>query len=186
MFIACHVGGSRIVLVLPFLGIAIKFPRVRLVNMARLMWSKFEGKPLRVGFRRALLSLFRYDVDTLWAPKWLLFKGFVDNWREWRFSGEFHHPVVARTHLFLGVTVQVYAKPLSFCAEEMGKDGLGFARRFLPIIGDEIARDAHHFENPQNFGVMDGHLVVVDYASPTVQAILRTYADDLVHSFRVT
>ena len=102
MGISFHMGDSRAVVAIPSLGIVIKFPRVHVHNMGRLIWSEFQGKPFRVGLRRNFASLFKYDVDTVWAPKRLLFKGFVDNWREWRFSQEFNHPVLARTHLFMG------------------------------------------------------------------------------------
>ena len=126
-------------------------------------------------------------MDTLWVPKRLLFKGFVDNWREWRFSQDFNHPVLARTYFFLGVVnVQAYAAPLPFQVEESAEGVLGFVRRFLPIIGNRISRDGHHFENHKNFGVIDGHFVIVDYAGPKVQSILRECANELVHDFPLT
>lgn len=184
MGISFHMGDSRVVVAIPQAGVVLKFPRVHVRNLGRLFASEFKGRPFRVGLKKNLVSLFKYDVDTLWAPKRLLFKGFADNWREWRFSQEFNHPVLARTHLFMGgVNVQAYAAPLPFQVEETFEGVMEFVRRFLPILGNKIARDGHHFENHENFGVIDGHFVVVDYAGHKVQSILREHADDLVRGF---
>jgi hypothetical protein len=187
MGISFHMGDSRVVVAIPFLGIVIKFPRIHVYNMGRLMRSEFKGRSFHVGLKRNFASLFKYDVDTVWAPKRLLFKGFVDNWREWKFSQEFSHPVLARTYIFMGgVNVQAYAAPLPFQVEETYEGVMSFVRRFLPIIGNKIARDGHHFENHENFGVIDGHFVIVDYAGHKVQSILRESADDLMRDFPLT
>ena len=79
--------------------------------------------------------------------------------------------------------MQAYAAPLPFQVEETYEGVMEFVRRFLPIPGNKIARDGHHFENHENFGVIDGHFVVVDYAGHKVQSILREHADDLVRNF---
>lgn len=184
MGISFHMGDSRVVVAVPQAGVVLKFPRVHVRNLGRLFASEFKDRPFRVGLKKNLASLFKYDVDTLWAPKRLLFKGFADNWREWRFSREFNHPVLARTYLFMGgVNVQAYAAPLPFQVEETFEGVMEFVGRFLPILGNKIARDRHHFENPENFGIIDGHFVVVDYAGRKVQSILREHADDLVRDF---
>ncbi len=138
------------------------------------------------GLRKLARQFLRYDVDTLHMPRRSLFKGIADNLREARFARSFAHPILARTHLTLGiVNVQAYAAPLPY-AHEVDDDELALVRRFIPFIGDGIFADEHLFERPGNFGIIDGHLVVVDYASEGAQQVLRTHADRLVREFPVT
>ena len=75
--------------------------------------------------------------------------------------------------------MQAYANPLP------DQDELRLWRIFIRIIGKGIVRDGHHFHNPQNFGVRDGHVVVMDYAGEKVQAVLRESADKLLREFPV-
>lgn len=187
MKVSFHLGDSRAVVAIPFLGVVVKFPRIRLYNLGRLIRSEFKSKPFRTGLRRSVASFFKYNVDTVWAPKRLLFKGFADNWREWKFSQEFSHPVIAPTYICMGgVNVQAYAAPFPFKVEGTYEGVMSFVQRFLPIIGSRIARDGHRFENEANFGIINDHFVVVDYTSLKVQSILRECADALVRDFPIT
>lgn len=97
----------------------------------------------------------------------------------WRFSRESDHPVLARIYgVFLGVSVQAYSEPLPLPAIESTPDGLQPLKfRFYKIIGARIMEtdgDSHYYNEPGNFGVVDGHLVFVNYASVEVQSVDHT------------
>lgn len=182
-----HIGDTRAVLALPSWSIVIKVPRPRLDRMRRYLEKEVEGESYLDRARWLVRAFRKYNVDVLWSPQWVFFKGLVDNWREWRFSQTFPHPVIAKTYASIGIiNVQAYAHPFAFEVPQSLEGIVAFAQRFIPIIGMDIHRDSHHFENPNNFGVIDGHFVTVDYASPRVQSVLRQHADALVRSFPLT
>ncbi|MBP7134678.1 hypothetical protein KBA73_05680 [Patescibacteria group bacterium] len=187
MFCSFHLGDFRAVIALPTLGFVVKLPRVQLYNLGRLVHDEFTRHTFRIGLQRLIKSYLKRDIETHWSPKRFLYKGLVDNWREWRFSQTFDHPLLAKTYFWIGgMTIQAYAAPLPFEVENTYEGIMDFARRFTPIIGTRIMRDAHHFQNPLNFGVINGHLVIVDYASEKVQSILQECADDLLRDFPLT
>jgi hypothetical protein len=122
---------------------------------------------------------FMNSSDMHFSGRRALFKGFVDNWREWRFWCETHHPVLAPTQLWIGLTIQQYAEPLQV------ESTAELFTRFQSIVGGLWGRDPHHFTNKSNFGILGGHFVVVDYAGKKVQALLRQHGDRLVREFAV-
>ena len=103
MRVSFHLGDQRAVVAIPALGIVLKFPRVRLYDLGRVTWDHFEREhPFHKNLMTFLRNAYRWDTEVYWSPRRLLFKGFVDNFAEWRFSREFGHPVLAKTYACMG------------------------------------------------------------------------------------
>lgn len=171
-------GSYRTVLVIPSAHLAIKVPRVRVrefVSNVRYHVRGFrEGKgSWRVFWQYTFLK----GVDTYCTGQRALFKGVVDNWREWRFWSETRHPVLAPTYGWFGISVQRTVDPIEIVAES-------FFARMLEIVGEDVFDDIHHFANPGNFGSLNGRLVAVDYASPGVQQLLLRCGEAIIRDFR--
>lgn len=166
-------GTSRRALVIPALGVCLKFARIRLWSALAetngWFWMK-DGPSVRHA-----LKLWSYPIDDWGGARGMVFRGIRDNWREWRFSVRNPHPVVARTYLTLGfLNVQEAAKPGSVSFDT-------HMRRFQNVVGWRALNDAGdpHAFTPNNFGVRDGKACVVDYASPAMQKILAEYGDKI-------
>ncbi len=170
-------GQSRIVVLIPSMGIVLKFSRVEFKKACHTLRVAFAGKTQRArkGARRVLRER---DMRQLWSMRRFLFKGLVDNWSERRFYRETKYPVLAPTWLGLGpVNVQQLAQPLPIDVDALWK-------RLYPILEQDIFRDAHHFYNSENFGLVDGRFVVLDYASPIVQELMEKHGDRLFNEIR--
>lgn len=161
-------GTSRAVLVIPGLGICLKFARVKIWAA---VWS--TGRDLFRGRFWLAWRYWKYPTRSSVGARRLVFRGILDNWREWRFSARLAHPVLARTYLTLGiVNVQ----------EAAGENPLPMDphyRRFQNIVGWRTINDSDdlHAFSQRNFGVRDGKAVVVDYASLAMQKVLAEYGD---------
>lgn len=168
-------GTSRKVLVIPALGICLKFARIRLwsalVETYHWLWTK-NGMSVRHAIR-----YWSYPINDWGGARGAVFRGVRDNWREWWFSVQNSHPVLARTYLTLGfVNVQeaVEPNPTPFDPH---------MRRFQGVVGWRTINDAgdlHAFTH-NNFGVRAGKACVVDYASPAMRKVILLYADRIYH-----
>ncbi|OGL95021.1 hypothetical protein A2348_04600 [Candidatus Uhrbacteria bacterium RIFOXYB12_FULL_58_10] len=168
-------GTSRVVLVVPKLGICLKFARVQvmtaLTSTFRLMWTD------RHGFSPHLVRWYWSHPASvrLGGGRAAVFRGMLDNVREWRYSRLLAHPVLARTYLSIGfVNVQeaVLENPHSLTVH---------TRQLEDIVGWRTINDSGdlHAFSSKNFGVRDGKAVVVDYASLAMQRLLDAYADQI-------
>ncbi len=172
-------GSYRFVFVMPSMRLVIKIPRIRIGEFWMNARSNSRGLFTKPGqWRYFWKTTFAQSSDYPFSGR-RLFKGFVDNWREWRFWRETRHPVLAPMYFWFGCTLQQYAKPL------VVQSGTELFDRLQPLCEGLRGRDPHHFTNPANFGELNGHLVVVDYASPKVQSILRVKGDVLVREYDV-
>lgn len=164
-------GTSRKVLVIPALGICLKFARTRpwtALSETIAFMRTDKGWSLRGGLR-----YWQYPIRDWGGARGMVFRGIQDNLREAWFSWCNSHPVLARTYLSLGLmNVQelVVENPTGF--------DLHF-RRFEDVVGWRTLNDSgdlHAFTH-NNFGVRDGKAVVVDYASLAMQKVLAEYGD---------
>jgi len=172
-------GTYRFVLIIPSVKLVLKIPRIRLLSFCQLIFSNVnelatDKKSWHVFWKHTFLN----SNDKCFSGRRELFKGLVDNWRERQFWKETHHPVLAPTFIwFAGCTIQRYVIPLKI------QSGIRFYDYLESLIGGEIQKDGHHFMNPDNFGEMNGHFVVVDYAGLVMQSLLRKHGDVLVREF---
>lgn len=164
------VGTSRVVLVVPALGICLKFARIQLLGAIGGTWDHATMRPGgRFSFSLAL-AYWKYSIKSGYGARIQLFRGLRDNVREWWYSVRRPHPVIARTYLTLGfVNVQ-----------ERVEEGRGDRRAEVAlriIAGPEIVLSDQHAFDPKNFGVRAGKAVVLDYGSLAMQKVLDLHAD---------
>lgn len=164
------IGTSRKVLVIPALGICLKFARIRIKDAALGTWEHATMRPGKPFSLRLAAEYWKYPIKSGYGARIQLFRGLRDNLREWWYSLRRPHPVVARTYLTLGfMNVQE-------CVAE-GTDGRKVEVALRVIVGPEIVLSDQHAFDPKNLGVRSGKAVVVDYGSLAMQRALDLHAD---------
>lgn len=172
-------GTSRKVLVIPALGICLKFARISPWQALKGTWRHIR----KAGWSsRGAVRYWKYPIKDGYGGRVLVLRGIRDNWREWRYSVRRPHPVLARTYLSFGVVnvqeaVEPCALPFDACPRQV--DAIA-GWRFVQRLGD-----LHSFTS-KNFGVRAGKACVVDYASPAMQAVLDGYADRIYAELNAT
>jgi len=162
-------GTWRYVILLPFLGIAIKLPRIYLTEAWDVIIFTLGCK----GWWR--IELFKNDVYTYSSLKGWLFKGMVNNWLEYKFYIQTKHPFCVPTYLsLLGlINIQRLVTISQF-------DDLDLGYQLKLILGKA---DVHHWGNPSNFTFETGRLQILDYGDPEVQAAIRKYGQKIQDNF---
>ncbi len=165
-------GMTRHVLVIPTLGICLKFARMQ--NPFRFL-REFVGISRRRGYGAAWKRLTTPLSHRGFSPAYCVFGGILANISEWRFNAGFRHPVLARTYATLGLlNIQEMVEPNPL-------EDHPHRRRFEKVVGWEIINavgDLHSFSG-ENFGMRDGKAVAVDYASLAMQTVLAKYANKI-------
>ncbi len=161
-------GGNRVVVVLA--GVAFKFPRIRLAGA----WDTLKSHWRHKSFGRE----FEYTVYQVFSLKWLLFKGVVDNWKEYRFYRETRHPFLQPTYIsLLGlVNIQKAGQPL-------GAAGKDIWHQFFELTDGAVVSDGHHFENPDNFSLTEDGLRILDYGGRDTQNLVREFGSKILNEF---
>ncbi len=135
-------GFNRFVFVFPSLGFVVKFPRIYLWWFLRNF-----GKCFFKGQWRWIGRQFSFPIEAYGSWKRGIFKGIIDNWREFQFYQRTKHIVIEPTYfsLFGFINVQRYG--------ESEKIALGVMwGSFIQIIGEEaVWRDNHHLINSRIF-----------------------------------
>lgn len=173
-------GTSRTVLLLPYLNIAIKFPRIRLWRACEEIiywaWRKEWSQ---------LWEFFHYDYEQHGFIHYVG-KGFIDNIVERRFYRETKNSLVwpSLFSLFGAINIQRLGNvPL----DESHELGSQLFRRIYKIAGSEAIRDGHALANAHNFCLdTDGKYFLVDYASKTTQVIVTKYQKELREALRAS
>lgn len=167
-------GRSRIVILLPKLGVVIKFPIIHFVVALRVFLDDLleNGKLLRD-------ELFRYTVETYGSLKQLLFKGVVDNWREWRFFRRTRHAFCQPTYFSFFGLVNIQRFTYSLHAQKIDP-----WLQLHALTNGAVFKDPHHFGNPNNFCLHDGMLMILDYGEPITQEIVLEFGDKILHNFK--
>jgi len=152
-------GENRIVLILPAFNLVLKFPRADFkAALNWIKWAIFNPKHWR-----------HYLGGTVYhpGPKRYLFKGLVDNWKEYRFYRRTKHPFLQPTYCsFFGLcNVQRYGQPVN-------QDKLSFWVNLQDISDYEVTHDGHHFSNPDNFCLENDQFKILDYAEPRTQKVI--------------
>ena len=152
-------GENRIVVVLPAYNLALKFPRVQ--AKAAMNWIKYAIKEPK-HWRHYLGGTVYHQ-----GPKRFIFKGVVDNWKEWWFYCKTKHAFLQPTYLsFFGLcNVQCYGQVVNH-------EKQSFWINLQEISGYEVTSDGHHFCNPANFCLESGKLKILDYAETKTQKVI--------------
>lgn len=169
-------GTSRVVLLLPFLGVAIKFPRVRLRDAFSEIFALSRGPRFRrrfLMFIRAPRSQRRYGL----VP--YLLNGLYDNRSEYRFYRETRNTFVWPTIFsFFGL---MNVQPLGIPTMRDERDVWS---ALVDVVDRDITKDPHCFERPDNFCEdAVGRLYLLDYASEKSQWVVQKYERALRQKF---
>ena len=160
-FMQIKKGHDRVVILFPFLKIAIKFPIISFWRAIHMAYST-----LSQGGWEYLKQWLDYPLVSLWGFKRFLFGGLAANWSEFWFYHKTHHPFLQPTYLSLGfVNVQR-------CDELCELQVVDFRAQLYRITNHDVLADPHHFSNPRNFCFNHGTLRMLDYGAPAVQGII--------------
>lgn len=164
---------SRLVVVLPELGIVIKFPIIHLVIGSRVFWNDLSKKGNRLHD-----ELLRYTIEMDGSLKRLLFKGIVDNWREWRFYQRTRHPFCQPTYLSLFglLNIQRFAHPCTL-------QDIDLWCQLHELTKGAVFKDLHHFTNPNNFCLNSGGLRILDYGGLKTQEVVQEFGNEILQHF---
>ncbi len=168
-------GTSRIVLLIPQLGVALKFPRLYIREM---LVEVYFGYLKRRRFKE-LWSFMKASPDTIGSFRYLIFHGLLCNLSEFWFYVKTRNTLAWPTYFsFFGIcNIQKLGKIPPF-------DEAWFIYNLILSIGRGDIRDNHCFSNVSNFTISkDDGLYFLDYASPNCQLVMQKYEDELRRKF---
>src|SRR5665213_2479302 len=184
-------GSSRIVILIPFFGIAIKFPiiypRAFFKSLYRVCFGDFSKKAeLRRYFVKLICNM--RDTDEQFSGGWYLFRGISDNWTEFLFLFK------NRKSAFLMPTYFSLFGLINICplGEEF-ENGLEYenAKRLwvelYTVTNGDVLKEGHHFEETKNFCIYKGVLKMCDYGGIGVRQVISHHIlalDDLSRRFQ--
>lgn len=166
-------GHYRFVFVFPSLGIAIKFPIIRL-------WCLVKNI-VYLTVRMRWESLWREmssSIDFDFGLKGLLFRGIVDNWREFLFFRKTRNIFLQPTYFsFFGLlNIQKTSEPCMLNYVDLWC-------QLYELTGGKVFDDSHHFENPDNFCFANGKLMILDYGSKGTHGVINEFGAKIFESF---
>jgi len=171
-----YVGTNRVVVEIISLGLVFKFPIIRLIALYRSVLGFVRGTAF-VPFSR----WFSYPMESegFLGFRRLVFKGVMDNWREYWFCLVERHSFAQPTYFsFFGlVNIQLRGEPLVMDQWEFR----GQLQKFIEVLYS----DAHHFTSINNFCISDGKLRILDYGSRKTQNIIRERGMCVYQNFQV-
>ncbi|OGZ85160.1 MAG: hypothetical protein A2599_02625 [Candidatus Staskawiczbacteria bacterium RIFOXYD1_FULL_39_28] len=166
-------GYYRIVFIFPFLGFAIKFPKIHLLEaILQLFWVFFNCK------WKTFCRILSSPVESELGTKSQVFGGIMVNWQEFLFFHNTKHPFLQPTYFsFFGlINIQKMGKPCHIDAGALWS-------QFYKLTNGGAWADPHHFKNPGNFCFDDGRLRIFDYGSKKTQGIITEYGITIFESF---
>lgn len=167
-------GQTRIVVLLPLLGLAIKFPKIHPIEALglfnRLMRRRDRWKNIKLHWQCSSKAIAGF--------KGLLFAGIVANWKEFVFYYQTKNQFLNPTYFsFFGiVNTQPLGKPLLMNYYDLG-------HQLDDLTDGKIYLDAHCFTNPRNFCECSGKLKITDYGSDSAQTVVREYGIKIYQLF---
>lgn len=162
-------GNNRIVVCIGFLGIALKFPRIRLRQGLKCLVDDI------LGHNNKLRREWDFAVNSKGSIMSFLFRGIRDNWSEYRFYKEIRHPLLQPTYFSLLGLVNVQRASSLY--------DIDLFYQFYEIIGEKVFEDSHHFHNPRNFSFEGGRLRIHDYGNPRTQKLIREHGEQIFRCF---
>ncbi len=176
------IGDTRIVVVLPLLGVVIKIARIRIIKVIkrhhRILFGSLadEYRPCKKRFE-ILLKHWKYPSEYRGFPRWCLFSGIMCNRRECQLSRELLDlKLIAPTYFSLGGLINIQA-----CTEKMPEDKERHSRiwrRLLHEVSEkDFFKDTHHWatETDNNCGLWNGQMVMYDYGGFFTGDLIRQY-----------
>jgi hypothetical protein len=169
-------GNDRLVILIPSLQIALKFPRIYLHNAWDNIASCFTDK----GHWK--YELFKWTTQADGTLKHWLFRGIMANWLEFCYYMSTRYSFIVPTYfsLFGLVNIQQFSEPCSFNSSD-------FLSQLVDSTDQEICRDpdvnGHHFMKSANFSLQGGKWRAIDYGAIDAQATLTKYGKKIQDNF---
>lgn len=166
-------GRYRFVFAFPLLGIAIKFPVIRLFSVAWNIIKHLAHLRVKYVWHEAMI-----EVDCYYGYRNWLFGGIVANWREFVFFRKTKHSFLQPTYfsLFGLFNIQKVAEPCQLQAVDLWC-------QLYELTNGKVFADSHHFENPDNFCLAGGVLRILDYGSKRTHGVITEFGDKILNSF---
>jgi len=166
-------GQDRVVVVFSSLGIAIKFPIIRLWLAVRLLYRDIKG-----GHWEHLKKNWGYPVEAFGGLRGILFRGLSANWGEFRFYWQTRNPFLQPTYfsLFGLLNIQRADAPCLLKDEDLWC-------QLHELTRGKVFDDSHHFANPGNFCFCNGKLRMLDYGSRKSRGVIALHGEKIVELF---
>ncbi len=160
-------GNYRIVIVIG--SLVIKLPRIRLKSGIKCLMHEIK--------HGRCLKYYRNDVLYYTCSKTNFFGGVISNWQEYRFYQSTKLPILMPTYFsFFGLfNIQKRGQIL----ESNRKD---IFQQLYDLTNGEVFDDSHAFENPANFCLENGKLVMIDYSKKSRKVLIK-YGEKIQREF---
>ncbi len=167
-------GKDRCVLVLPALGIVVKFPIIRLWRA--LCYVVRDSKNRR--WKSLFYCLFTWNPDSHYLVSGMILKGIMSNVRERGLWKKTRNPFLQPTPFsVLGLlNIQRYGKPLECNPIDLWSQVADMTRK-------EAHRNSHQFSEPENYALVDGRLRILDYGGHGSTWVVVRYGRRIVDGF---
>ncbi len=171
-------GDDRVVVILPALGIVLKFPFIRFWRFVCSLVRCFKNPRLILGrLWRGVSTPIRYPLGF----RGMLFKGLHANWCEFWFYWRTRNPFLQPTYfsLFGFLNVQRIGEPCLMKPEDVWYQLSGMNKS----LQRDLRKDNHHFANPRNFCFFRGKIRMLDYGSSGSRAVVALHGSHIVEYF---
>jgi hypothetical protein len=167
-------GKDRIVIILPLLGIVIKFPIVHFF-LAVIAFFHRVPKGKKWEYLKKYISL---PIEYTYGFRWLLFTGISANWNEFWFWWKTRNSFLQPTYfsLFGLLNIQQYDQPCQLLEDDLWC-------QLYELTNSKVFDDSHHFTNPRNFCFSRGKLRMLDYGSRLSQRVVEKYGEKIFELF---
>jgi len=167
-------GKNRTVYIFPLLKICFKLPRIYLLKTFCLLFNCIKRRE----WKRIIIEIKRPADKKVMGPRRYLFKGILDNLREFYFYFKTRHPFLIPTYFsFFGF---LNIQKLGDSCETKGND---LYCQLYELTDQEAMKDIHHFDNDRNFSLINGKLKALDYGEPETQKIILKYGIKIHQEF---
>lgn len=167
-------GETRIVVLLPLLGLAIKFPKIHPFKAFGL----FRQLMKRDNRWELLRKYWKFPPRAVGAFKYLLTRGILCNWQEFKFYSQTRNPLLHPTYfsLFGLLNIQAIGQPC-------GLKDVDLWCQLYELTEGKVFEDSHCFANPRNFCLSSGKLKITDYGSEGSQNVILAYGQKIYDLF---
>ena len=172
MMMTFHKGTARCVVCIPLLRIVLKLPIIHIRNAFHMF--KFGIKV------RQLLELLTCSVYKTYSVKGQLFRGFAENWNEYRFYLKTKHQFIQPTYFSLFGIVN-FQKMGNIC----NLSRTNHWTQIAIITNEQAHADSHHFGEASNFCLEGSVLKILDYGNPKTQDVVMKFGTIIQEKYDV-
>ncbi|MES3004839.1 MAG: hypothetical protein V4690_01850 [Patescibacteria group bacterium] len=159
-------GTTRIVLIIPVIGIVLKLPVLEIARVSKVFFRNlFRGK-----FRSISIEMHEY-----WG---FLFSGIIANWSEYRFYQRTRHTFLQPTYFSLFGLFNIQK-----LGNACNMKTLDVWCQLVDITSKAVWADPHCFDEADNFCFDNKQFKMLDYASEGAQKVVLSHGDKIVQFF---